>query len=55
MWQVFDGGKPALRITVENIQTRELQGYSDLDGLINFLRSESKAISERPIENPLTE
>ncbi len=39
LWQVSEGGRPALRISLENTQTRERRGFTDLEALLAFLRS----------------
>ncbi len=37
-WQVSEGGRPAIRISLENTQTRERHGFTDLEALLAFLR-----------------
>ncbi len=45
LWQVSEGGRPAIRISLENTQTRERRGFTDLEALLAFLR-ESMEIAE---------
>jgi hypothetical protein len=39
LWQVSEGGRPALRISLENTHSRERRGFTDLDDLLSFLRN----------------
>ncbi len=39
LWQVSEGGSPAIRISLENTQTRERRGFTDLEALLAFLRA----------------
>ncbi len=38
LWQVSEGGRPAIRISLENTQTRERLGFRDLEALLAFLK-----------------
>ncbi len=38
LWQVSEGGRPVFRISLENTQTRERRGFTDLEALLAFLR-----------------
>ncbi len=51
LWQVSEGGRPALRISLENTQTRERHGFTDLESMLAFLR-ESIEISEDALVMP---
>ncbi len=51
LWQVSEGGRPALRISLENTQTRERRGFTDLEALLTFLR-EGIETSELREETP---
>ncbi len=51
LWQVSEGGRPALRISLENTQTRERRGFRDLEALLVFLR-ESVETSKARVESP---
>ncbi len=46
-WQVSEGGRPALRISLENTQTRERHGFTDLEALLAFLRARIETIEAR--------
>ncbi len=39
LWQVSEGGRPAIRISLENTQTRERHGFTDWEAMLAFLRS----------------
>ncbi len=39
LWQVSERGRPAVRISLENTQTRERRGFTDLEALLAFLRA----------------
>ncbi len=58
LWQVSEGGRPALRISLENTQTRERRGFKDLEALLVFLKEtdqETSEISEEPPQNAIHE
>ena len=39
LWQVAEGGRPAVRISLENTQTRERRGFRNLEALLAFLKA----------------
>ncbi len=51
LWQVLEGGRPALRISLENTRTRERLGFTDLEAMLAFLR-ESMETPEAREESP---
>ncbi len=53
LWQVSEGGRPALRISLENAQTRERRGFTDLEALLAFLkeRIETSEAREESLKN----